>query len=264
MTMNKTLFVVAAIFFLLPLRADDDTRFPLDFAGGEVTKSLVVRAKPIRQSQISPFDADNRGVSPLGGIPLACPSAWCIAYEMEKVGRMDLDTHGLEELDLTLQFDIGGLCDRKPSQWSKQITDRLILKIAKAGFKRDVATGCTVDVVEVALISAAVGTRVFSHNEPPEVDFTGALKAIQARRDVEETRRKRVETDRKQKEAAETARGAKLKAAQEASAAEERAKVRAGCRTIYRATIDKKARDLTVREEEQIRACQVLGLYPPP
>lgn len=61
----------------------------------------------------------------------------------------------------------------------------------------------------------------------------------------EEARRKAAEeTERKQK-------------------AEEQAKVRAACQQAYNKTADKKVADLTVREEQQVRACQALGLYPP-
>jgi hypothetical protein len=35
------------------------------------------------------------------------------------------------------------------------------------------------------------------------------------------------------------------------------------CASVYQATIDKKVKDLTVREEQQVQACQVLNLYPP-
>jgi hypothetical protein len=35
------------------------------------------------------------------------------------------------------------------------------------------------------------------------------------------------------------------------------------CVTIYHKTIDKRASDLTVRESEQVKACQSLDLYPP-
>ena len=55
----------------------------------------------------------------------------------------------------------------------------------------------------------------------------------------------------------------KVKAEQDAREAEERRKVRAACSTIYQNTADKKIKDLTVREEQQVRACQGLGLYPP-
>ena len=55
----------------------------------------------------------------------------------------------------------------------------------------------------------------------------------------------------------------KAKAEGDAQAAEERRKVRAACTEIYQRTADKKIRDLTVREEQQVRSCQGLGLYPP-
>jgi hypothetical protein len=38
---------------------------------------------------------------------------------------------------------------------------------------------------------------------------------------------------------------------------------RATCSAVYRNTADKKVGDLTVKEEQQVRACQALGLYPP-
>lgn len=35
------------------------------------------------------------------------------------------------------------------------------------------------------------------------------------------------------------------------------------CTAVYRKTIDQKTSDLTMRESEQIKACQSAGLYPP-
>jgi len=52
----------------------------------------------------------------------------------------------------------------------------------------------------------------------------------------------------------------KRKAEEEAKAAEERRKA---CGVIYQNTADKKIRDLTVKEEQGVRTCQALGLYPP-
>ena len=75
----------------------------------------------------------------------------------------------------------------------------------------------------------------------------------QAKQDaIEEARQRRIASEQKKK-------NVELNAAK----AEEMRKLRANCTTIYQNTIDKKVRDLTVREEEQVRACQVLGLYPP-
>ena len=45
--------------------------------------------------------------------------------------------------------------------------------------------------------------------------------------------------------------------------AAERRKIRATCAFVYRNTIDKKISDLTVREEQQVRARKALDLYPP-
>jgi hypothetical protein len=39
--------------------------------------------------------------------------------------------------------------------------------------------------------------------------------------------------------------------------------IRAACSAVYKDTADKKIRDLTVKEEQQVRNCQALGLYPP-
>jgi hypothetical protein len=47
------------------------------------------------------------------------------------------------------------------------------------------------------------------------------------------------------------------------AAAEERQRVRATCAEIYKRTADKRVGDLTVKEDQQVRACQALGLYPP-
>jgi hypothetical protein len=76
-------------------------------------------------------------------------------------------------------------------------------------------------------------------------------------------RQKRLAAERKRKQAEESAREAKVQAEQDAKEAEARAKIRAACNTIYRNTVDKKIKDLTVREEQQVRTCQGLGLYPP-
>jgi hypothetical protein len=40
-----------------------------------------------------------------------------------------------------------------------------------------------------------------------------------------------------------------------------RVKIQMACGVIYQNTINKKVSDLTVREEEQVRACQALGFY---
>jgi hypothetical protein len=86
----------------------------------------------------------------------------------------------------------------------------------------------------------------------------------QAKKDAAEAaRRKRLAAEQKRKQAELDARIAKERADEEAKAAEERRKIRLACSTIYQSTADKKLKDLTVKEEQQVRACQALGLYPP-
>lgn len=80
---------------------------------------------------------------------------------------------------------------------------------------------------------------------------------------TEAVRRKRLAAEQKRKQTKANAEYAKMKAEGDARAAEERRNVRAACTAIYRNTVDKKVTDLTVREEQQVRACQASGLYPP-
>jgi hypothetical protein len=86
----------------------------------------------------------------------------------------------------------------------------------------------------------------------------------QAKKDAAEAaRRKRLAAERRRKQAEEELRYAKAKAEQDAKEVAERRKLRAACSVLYQNTADKKIADLTVREEQQVRACQALGLYPP-
>lgn len=54
-----------------------------------------------------------------------------------------------------------------------------------------------------------------------------------------------------------------MEAQERGRVAEERKKIRTACSVIYEKTAEKKIRDLTVREEQQVRTCQSRGLYPP-
>jgi hypothetical protein len=79
----------------------------------------------------------------------------------------------------------------------------------------------------------------------------------------EEERQRRLAVERKKRQAQERALAAKEKAESDRRKADEQRKLRATCSTIYRDTADKKIKDLTVREEQLVRTCQTLGLYPP-
>jgi hypothetical protein len=80
---------------------------------------------------------------------------------------------------------------------------------------------------------------------------------------AEAARQKRLAAEEKRKDAERDALISKYRAEQEAAAAEERRKIRAACAAIYKSTADMKIKDLTVKEEQQVRACQALGLYRP-
>jgi hypothetical protein len=90
-----------------------------------------------------------------------------------------------------------------------------------------------------------------------------AAEAQEKKEAAEAARQKRLAAEQKRKDAERDARIAKYRAEQEAAAAEDRRKVRAACSTIYQKTADMKIKDLTVKEEQPVRACQALGLYPP-
>jgi flagellar biosynthesis GTPase FlhF len=86
----------------------------------------------------------------------------------------------------------------------------------------------------------------------------------EARQALEEDRKYWDELARQKRLAAERKKAAaEAKAKQDAAEAEERARARAACEVVYRETADTKLKDLTVRQEQQVRACQALGLYPP-
>jgi len=86
----------------------------------------------------------------------------------------------------------------------------------------------------------------------------------QAKKDaVDAVRRKQQADEQKKKQVEAEAKYAKVKAEEEAKDAERRRILRANCTVIYQNTIDKKLKDLTVREDQQVGACRALSLYPP-
>jgi hypothetical protein len=195
---------------------------------------------------------------------------------------------------LKLQFDIGGLCNGEPRQWTlpvvttlgwaedhqiaKEYADVVIPFVGKVN-------GCITEIIRARLLFAENSKTRIDGMTGERVDFVKELQAIKANREAESAaqaeeerkaaeaqakrdaaeaaRRKRLAAEQKKKQAEADARYAKVKAEEDAKAAEERRKVRAACTIIYQNTIDQKVKDLTVREEQQVRACQAVGLYPP-
>lgn len=140
--------------------------------------------------------------------------------------------------------------------------------------------GCTTDRISVRLLYAR-NEKWSVSGSGEEVDLEARRRAIDAEQkvaaaeeaaraeaqriaaDKEAEREKRLAAQRKRQDAEAKARYAKQKAEEEAAAAEKLARLRAACAGVYKKTVDKKIKDLTVGEEQQVRACQAAGLYPP-
>ena len=80
------------------LRADNVLTIPLDDRTG-IDQGVVVTVKAVSRAK---FEL----------VPLNCPTAWCVIYEIRRYGRNDI----LERpLSIKLQFDQGGLCKGTPA-----------------------------------------------------------------------------------------------------------------------------------------------------
>jgi hypothetical protein len=195
---------------------------------------------------------------------------------------------------LKLRFEIGGLCKGEPRQWTlpvvtslgwsedhplvKEYSDTVLSLIGNVD-------GCKTEIINASLILAensktridgVSGERIDLEKQLSELkakrEFEAGAEAeeerkaaeVQAKRDADAAlRRKRLAVEQKRKQAEADALYVKSKAEEDVKAAEKQRKVRAACMDIYKNTIDKKVKDLTVREEQQVRGCQLLGLYPP-
>lgn len=163
--------------------------------------------------------------------------------------------------DLRLRFDIEATCGEEKRRWNRVITVSLKQAEKKAITETVIPLvgtidGCSTTSIKPSLLSA--------ENPDLKIDFTTKERIdYKKRRDEEATKQERLA-------AAETARQKRLEverrrrqAETDARSAQEGRKLRVACESVYRATIDKKVRDLTVREEQQVRGCQALHLYPP-
>jgi hypothetical protein len=195
---------------------------------------------------------------------------------------------------ILLQFDIGGICNGETRQWSipavvgiGYMPDRPMIKTYADTIIRLVGKvdGCKTEIIRASLVSAESSKVRINGVTGERVDLVKQLQEPKAKRDVEEAiqaeekrraaeehakedaaeaaRLKRLAAEQKKKDAERDARISKYRAEQGASAAEERRKIRAACAAIYKSTADMKIKDLTVKEEQQVRTCQALGLYPP-
>ena len=129
---------------------------------------------------------------------------------------------------------------------------------------------CTVEIIKAVLLSADNNGTAFTGTHTERADLSEALRAIQARVDVaaaarakkgatEGARQKRLAAGRQNKQGEGDVRIAKGKAGGQARAVESRGKIQAACAATYKKSLDKK--DLTVKEKQEVKECQALGLY---
>jgi hypothetical protein len=195
---------------------------------------------------------------------------------------------------LKLQFDVGGLCNGKPRQWTLPVftslgwseDHQLVQEHAETVISLiGEVNGCKTEIVKAQLLFAEnLKHELFDFPAVP-IDLSSDLDVVRVKRDAEAAvqaekerraaeaqakknadaalRRKQLAVEQKRRQAESDALDAKMKAEEDAKAAEKQRKIRAACTEIYNNTIDKKVKDLTVREEQQVRACQGSGLYPP-
>ena len=177
---------------------------------------------------------------------------------------------------LELKFEIDGTCDGEHRQWSQKIVTSL-------GYFADRQRRRDYDELSIPLLGKVKGCRterfkvalILAENAKVRIDVvTGERVDLVARRNAEEaqaTEQRRImvvqEAERKEVLAAQEEQRRKREVAQAEERrkreAEDYAKDHAICVQVYKRTSNKKVSDLTVKEEQQVRACQLLGLYQP-
>lgn len=199
---------------------------------------------------------------------------------------------------ITLQFDAEGDCEFASiaREWTAEV--RLSLNHSteapySTSYRRSIPSllgemnGCTVKDIKATLLFAdnvnwritTTGERIGKEARRREMEAdrkaAEAERAAQAEQEriqaeaaatkaaTESARQKRLAAERKKREAEAEAAYQRARTAEETKAAEERRRIRAVCALIHQSTANKNIADLIVKEEQQVRACQTLGLYPP-
>jgi hypothetical protein len=164
--------------------------------------------------------------------------------------------------DLKLQLDGLTQCDGQTRVLSR--TDKVSLRPGGLGMVIDGAEhvshgkdgGCVLEQLVASILTAEnknLRINVVTGERLDLVKQRELATEAQAKQDtIEEAHQKRLAAEQRKKNAALAA-----------QKAEEMRKLHDNCTTIYQNTVEKQVKDLTVREEQQVRACQVLGLYPP-
>lgn len=154
------------------------------------------------------------------------------------------------------EFTVRGQCD-----WLREKTCTLIQELKFPFF--------TIEKYEFRLIGGKMKPNDEEIKAEKGRQQKADLDALEYQRKYREEVAKRKEERSKKEEAqarvaakAEAA-AAKAEAAAASAADTERRRVRAACAAVYQNTADKRMGDLTVKEDQQVKACQALGLYPP-
>jgi hypothetical protein len=134
---------------------------------------------------------------------------------------------------------------------------------AKAKIRADEAAArAAADNIKVAAARHEAWEKEVGIEEKKQAAADAAAAKRKATADAAAAKRKATaDAAAAKRKATADAAAAERKATTDAAKAAEWAKLKAACAAIYRATVDMKVSDLTVRETEQVQACQVLGLY---
>jgi hypothetical protein len=166
---------------------------------------------------------------------------------------------------IKLQFEIDGICNADIHHWSFSasvgIAHRASSPVVESYYDTipylfGKVEGCKAEIIKASLLTAENSKVRINRTTGERVDVEEERRKLNAQRDAEAARQKRLAAER-------DARIAKDRADVDSKAAEERRKIRAACAAIYKNTAGMKIKDLTVKDEQQVRACQALGLYPP-
>ena len=177
-----------------------------------------------------------------------------------------LENHTSTSWDsLDLEFKIGTICAGETRQWTYVFhSGPLPVKATHANADREVIVtlpkkpNCEMAIAKGRMLRAANATQRIEGSSSEIGDLTQEIQSIQGKR---EAARAAAAIAARRKQAEDDAHYAKAKAAADAKFTEERAATRAACSLIYDKTVDRKVSDLTVRETQQVQACQMLGFY---
>jgi hypothetical protein len=130
----------------------------------------------------------------------------------------------------TVQVDMGGYCERSehfyPDRWQDTLNIDNVFWKEGTRYVPTRSQNCVLGFLKATVLT--LGSRTIT--TAPQIDFPKLEDWV----DQEEANSERLA---------------------------ERRRIRAGCTAVYQTTIDKKISDLTVRQSEQVNACQLLDLY---